>query len=273
MTLHRVRVPREVAEGVSARWPSVGTVWHGQVLSELAALCQRYKVTPVHTFDARYSLVVETARGDGTRLVMRSTPDPLGIFQAEVSQSLAKVGAGPQVHEVLQTAIGVWTVADRISPGDSLYYRPGSIESLAATLNLLQGQAAPIPEMPTLGDWLRGRLSDENPIDIPPGRSPASPQERQRALALLASLESTTSNNLCHGDASSNNVLHSDSKLQLIDPRGISGELAYDVAVAAWKTASDEESLVRRALTLAKLVGVELQRVEAWLTIATAARV
>lgn len=58
----------------------------------------------------------------------------------------------------------------------------------------------------------------------------------------------------------------------LIDPRGVTGDVCYDVAVAAWKTTNEEPSR-DRAAKLARLVGADTERVHAWLTVADIARV
>nr|WP_244994217.1 phosphotransferase [Actinomadura coerulea] len=127
--------------------------------------------------------------------------------------------------------------------------------------------------LPTLVDWLRSRLNDERSNDLPSGRTWASQVERRRAAAILEDLGTEDSNMVCHGDASSSNILVGDGEeLFLVDPRGVSGDVCYDVAVAAWKTPTDEQASVRAA-NLARLVGVDTERVQAWLVIAKAARV
>ncbi|MFC5752993.1 phosphotransferase [Actinomadura rugatobispora] len=213
---------------------------------------------------------VETDHG---YLVVRSTPDPLGMMQAEVSQSLSDLGIGPQIYEVVQTSVSVWTVASRIFPGDSLHGRAISLDRLAPIFQRMRDQNSPSNQLPTLADWLHSRLSDENLSDLAPGRAQAPFDERRHAAAILEDLESGASNLLCHGDASSKNILLGpDGQLFLIDPRGVSGDVCYDVAVAAWKTAGEEKPSARAA-ELARLVGVDTERVQAWLVVADTARV
>jgi streptomycin 6-kinase len=78
---------------------------------------------------------------------------------------------------------------------------------------------------------------------------------------------------MCHGDVSARNVLTGKGgRLFLVDPRGLSGDAAYDVAVAALK------AMVRGAPSsvashLANSVGVDPDRVRAWMIVADAARV
>ncbi|MEW2357890.1 aminoglycoside phosphotransferase family protein [Spirillospora sp. NPDC029432] len=223
------------------------------------------------TFDSRYGLVVEV-EADTERLVMRSSPDPDALFQAEVSQQLAKLGIGPDIREVIATKSGVWTVAARILPGYTLKNRPVPVEQLAAALRPLRDQPASA-HLPTLTAWLSSRLTATEDVDMPSGRTTAPEAERQHAAALLSELAEQPPQTLCHGDTSSKNILMGPAgKLYLIDPRGLSGDIAYDVAVAAWKTTSDDP-LQDRAAELARLVGVDTERVQAWLVVAEAARV
>ena len=78
---------------------------------------------------------------------------------------------------------------------------------------------------------------------------------------------------VCHGDASSRNILLGPGEqLMLIDPRGVNGDVCYDVAAAAWKTGSGEPPR-DRAVELARLVGVDPERVHAWPVVAETVRV
>lgn len=272
MSQHRVSIPAGVIEAVSTRWPDLAPAWQENVTEELAGICQRYRGRPVRTFDARYGFVVELATDYG-QLVVKATPDPLGALQAEVSRSLSNLGIGPHIYEVIQTSVSVWTVANRIFPGDTLDGEAVSLERLAPVFRRMRDQKVANGQIPTLADWLRSRLDDENLRDLAPGRAQASPDERRRAAAILEDLETAALSMLCHGDASPKNILLGpDEQLFLIDPRGVSGDVCYDVAVAAWKTAGDEHPSVRAA-SLARLVGVDADRVQAWLVVADAARV
>jgi len=102
-------------------------------------------------------------------------------------------------------------------------------------------------------------------------RSPTRPQPC--ALAILDDLAEDTTPQLCHGDTSPWNILAlGHDTWVLIDPRGVSGEVAYDVAVLALKLARGRSAAFITA-PLAGAVGVDPERVHAWALIADAARV
>ncbi|MEV4161449.1 aminoglycoside phosphotransferase family protein [Nonomuraea dietziae] len=224
---------------------------------------------------ARYGFVVE-AHTDAGPLIMRASPDPNGAFQAGVAMRLAELGVAPRIHEVFQGEAGTWTVMERVTPGTTLAELPLSVESLpalGALLRPLVGQPAPLPGMPTLCGWLRRRLDEGDHLsDLAPGRTPAPQAQRTEALSILAELEGESADGLCHGDASTRNILAGPSGLLVIDPRGVSGDIAYDVAVIALK-ARTHVPLPNGESVLADSVGVARDRTAAWFMVADAARV
>lgn len=268
-------VPQEVAVAVSKRWPDIGPLWVAAVEPELVELCRRYEGRPVSVLAARYGFVVAVDAPVGT-LVMRATPDPAGPDQATVSTALAELGVAPKVHESFSSDTGHWTVMDRVRPGMGVGNLRGSTltaAALADVLRPLRDQSVPSIELPYLGDWLQSRLDDGELTDLAPGRAVAPSDERKRASSLLSELSKGAPKGLCHGDTSPGNLLSDDAKrLWWIDPRGVCGEVAYDIAVLALKT-SMGHSPWRRMRNLAMEVGVDLDRVEAWATVALAARV
>jgi len=266
-------LPANVAAGVRNRWPDLGPAWCEQVEAQFLDWLPTGAV-PIAVFPARYGLVVDVNVA-GDRVVYRASPDPNGVNQTAVTAAFARLGVGPQLHESGQTAIGAWTVTERIFPGTPLGdMNPTDInpEAVLKTLLALKDQPAPLPNMPTIVDWLRERLEDDDLRDLAPGTAPAPLHERQRALALLRELSADAPNSLCHGDASPWNMLHgSDSRIWFIDPRGVSGCIEYDAAVLAMK--AGELSILPATPYLPEAVDHDPEKIAAWLIVATAARI
>lgn len=272
MAIPRINVPSDVAQAVIERWPDLGPEWCDQASDDLAKLCTTYGAMPTSVFRSRYALVVEV-RTKRSQLVMRSSPDPDGLLQAGALISLAALGVAPALYDVVETQTAVWTVSERILPGTSLYDVRASVRDLARMLAPLKDQPAPLAGMPSIADWLRPRLIADELVDLARGRSVAPYDQRQSALGLLAELDADCPRSLCHGDPSRGNVLVSENnRLLLIDPRGVCGDLAYDVALAAVKTAEDDQAMPRLA-ELALLAGCDAERAHAWSVVADAARV
>ena len=147
--------------------------------------------------------------------------------------------------------------------------------AIGAALRAIAHQPAPAPGLPCVYAWLRGRLLAGDALtDLAPSAThPASASERQRAIAVLDDLEVRRDDELCHGDASPWNLLTGDlGRIFLIDPRGMSGEVEYDVAVVALK-ATPFVPAAETVPYLSDVVGVDPARVDAWLAVASAARV
>lgn len=266
-------MPANVADAVRRRWPN-GGAWSRDVEVELNSLCERFSAKPIEIFDARYGFVVAAQAPGRRQLVLRASADPDAIHEASVSRALARLGVGPAIHEVTQTPTGVWTVMDRVVPGTPLAdvrSGPWTLPALVALFRPMLDEPAPADDLPCVTRWLRQRLLNDSLRDLAPGRKIATSTERQDALSILDDLGDTLG--LCHADASTWNVLlDGRDSFRLIDPRGMSGDASYDLAVVALKAGKyAPPHLV--VDTFARHLGVEHDRLDAWMVVADAARV
>lgn len=273
-----IAVPEPVLSAVKEQWPARGEAWSRDVLGEFQQICRRHNAEFREIFKSRYGFVVGVDSPDGP-LVIRGTADPLAAGQAAVVSALAAAGVGPQVREIQPTETGVWTVMDRVLPGDALAdigVTTDDVVTLAETYRHVIGHLAPDPDLPSLTDWLHRRLVDDDLTDIPHWATVAPVDERRECLAILADLASDDQA-LCHGDVSGWNVLLGpDQRMLLIDPRGLRGDPAYDAAIIAAKfgmrTGAHADPFAATG-TVATATGLDQERIDAWLRIAIAARV
>ena len=277
MTALQLRVPTNVAQAVRQRWPERGEDWPQQVEDELHEICRHHAASPTRVLPARYGFVVTATTPSERRLVIRGTADPMGAHEAAVAVVLADVGAAPKVHEVSTTPAATWTVMDQVLPGTALARLDMTelpIDAMAAALRPMVGQPAPSSDLPRLSDWLHNRLEDEHLQDVAPTIPPPTPQARRDALRLLNDLAGDADrDSLCHGDTSWGNILlGTGDRLYLIDPRGMRGDVAYDAAVLALKSSAYEPPS-RGARSLVRHLDLDREVVEAWLSVAVAARV
>jgi streptomycin 6-kinase len=268
-------VPPDVVTTVARRWPQRGDRWARQVERELPELCARYQASPRRVLPARHGFVVaaDTAHGG---IVFRASPDPDAPTQAEVASALGALGVAPAVHEIVASDDHTWIVLDQVRPGTPLPHvdqAAVTIESLAAPLLGMVGRPAPVPGMPSIIDWLRERLEDDELNDLAPGRTIAPAEMRRVAIKALDGLAWDATPGLCHADVSTWNVLaHGQGEWKLIDPRGMSGEVAYDIAVLSLKIARHQPPAVVAA-RLAGAASIDPERAQAWVIVADAARV
>jgi streptomycin 6-kinase len=267
----------DIARAAHARWPDRAPVWAEALPVELAEVCAALSVTPTGVrFSARSAHVVEATTSAGARLILRSSPDPDAVHQAAVLDQLARVGLAPTVHLLRNTATSTWTAMDAVEPGTSLAEqepRPRDLANVATMLRTLADEHG-APPVPSIAPWLRARLTDPPADDQPPHRGPEPAAVREAAIVILDELAADMPAGLCHADLSSPNVLHGRGRLWFIDPRGMNGDAAYDVAVLALKLSDDHLDTARAlARSIALSSGTDPDRAEAWVTVADAATV
>ncbi|WFG43546.1 phosphotransferase [Pseudonocardia alni] len=267
----------DVAHAATTRWPDLATTWIDALPTELDEVCRALAVTPTgRTYRARFAHVIEATSSTGAHLVLRSSPDPDAVHQAAVLDRLARADLAPAVHRIQQTRTSTWTAMEAVTPGASFAENepsPADLNAVAIMLRALVDQPG-APEAPSIVPWLRSRLTDPPADDQPPHRGPADPEVRRAAIAVLDQLADQTLDALCHADLSPPNVLSGHSRLWLIDPRGMNGEAAYDIAVLALKLSNDQLDTARSlARSIAITSGTDADRAEAWATVADAATV
>lgn len=265
-----------VVTAARRRWPGRGEAWADHLRRDLTEVCRRHDASLDRILKARYALVLSATSPRGP-LVVRMSTDRGATHHGHVAQALARAQIGPQVHELAKTSSGVWLVTDRVTPGTPLAElrpAPWVTEALVTALSpMLRQPVEDAESLPRLDDWLRDRLLDDGLTDTAPGQSVAPRPARLKALDTLDGLRTYFEPSLCHGDASPLNILLSGSNsFRLIDPRGVAGEVAYDVAVIALK-AADHDASTDLSRALASRLSLHHSRVEAWCEVAAAARV
>ncbi|MEU6698686.1 phosphotransferase [Pseudonocardia sp. NPDC046786] len=267
----------DVARAAHARWPDRAPAWIEALHVELAEVCAALSVNPTGTtFSARSAHVLEATTSTGARLILRSTPDPDAVHQAAVLDQLARAGLAPAVNLLRNTPTSTWIAMDAVEPGASFAEqepRPRDLAGAAAMLRTLADEDD-VPSVPSIVPWLRTRLTDPPADDQPPHRSPEPADVRKSASLVLDQLATGMAVGLCHADLSPPNVLHGRSRLWFIDPRGMNGEAAYDIAVLALKLSDDHLDTARSlARSIALSSRTDPERADAWVTVVDAATV
>nr|WP_158071435.1 phosphotransferase [Pseudonocardia sp. Ae717_Ps2] len=267
----------DVARAAHARWPDRAPAWIQALPVELAEVCAALSVTLTgRTFSARSAHVVEATTSTGTRLILRSSPDPDAVHQAAVLDQFSRAGLAPAVRLLRNTPTSTWTAMDAVEPGASLAEqeaRPRDLADTAAMLYTLADEDG-VPSVPSIVPWLRARLTDPPADDQPPHRGPEPATVREAASVVLDELAADVPTGLCHADLSPPNVLHGRGRLWFIDPRGRNGEATYDIAVLALKLSDDHLDTARAlARSIALSSGTDPDRADAWVTVADAATV
>lgn len=249
--------PRIFAE-VNARWPDTSFDWDAAVTDLLTAgFVPRNKLS-----GDRFGLVA-AGTWEGLPAVAKVDPDPQKTHSWAVARDLAGIGIGPRI--LAADPHTGWVVMKQVQPGLTALQRLVDPTVLGTTLGRLQGLPEK-PDLPPLDAFLRDRLTRPPTTDIARSSTPVPAQERDMALRLLGQLPCPA--RAIHGDCSRGNILHSRTGIVLVDPRGISGDWQFDVAVAAWKNRYSTTA----TRTLIRASGADFERVTAWERIARAAR-
>lgn len=133
---------------------------------------------------------------------------------------------------------------DRVLPGTSA--ADCTMDEVADLLRPLVTASASTDELPSISAWIRQRLTGDLSSDMYPGANEPSQAERLQALELLDVLEGDEAWSVCHSDLSLGNLIRSQSRLYLIDPRGMTSDVEYDAAVASIKAQLDLHDLTQR---------------------------
>jgi streptomycin 6-kinase len=204
----------------------------------------------------------------GSQAIILKLGLDLDGFKREANALKAFAGFG--VVKVLAENEGM-LLLERAIPGDALksyFPKQDGAAIRICTQCLIQLHKAPLPEpniFPNIKDWLA--LLDKN-WDIPESYLKKARQLRDNLLQ--------TSNKavLLHGDLHHNNILQSQDGYLVIDPKGVIGEPAYEVAAFIRNPLSlfekiqqpyDVKTLIQnRVIHFSELLNLPSQRILDW---------
>ena len=199
------------------------------VYARLAALARRWRVTVVHSFETPTSVIAYGQRAERA-VVLKLVKQPGDEWNAgEVLRAFNGKGVVP----VLEHVDGAMLI-ERLDPGTPLVDRVRRGDDADATEALCDVIAAMDPgdpprDCPTVSDWGRGfaRYRATGDDQIPAELVALAEQMFQE---LCGSQRATR---LLHGDLQHYNVLADrDRGWTAIDPKGVVGELEYEIGAA-----------------------------------------
>ena len=199
---------------------------HAQRLDERA---REWRVVVGETFETETSLIAYGRRDD--RPVVLKLVKELGDEWHAGAVLRAFDGRGMvRVHELADGAM----LLERLTPGHSLVEMSvsGRDDDATAVMADVIGAMSPstaLNESPSVGDWGRGfeRYAATGERRLPPDLVALAARHYDRLT------ESQTSPRLLHGDLQHSNVLFDDERGWLaIDPKGVVGELEFEIGAA-----------------------------------------
>lgn len=250
-----------------------GATWWRELPDLLERCARRWALKILPPFDnLSYNYVAPAVRADGSEAVLK-----VGVPHPELLSEMEALGHYDGRGSVrLLAADKAWgaLLLERLRPGAMLVTVEDDEDATRVAAGVMRQLWRPPPEehaFRSVADWAEGlqRLRDE--FDGGTGPFPPSLVSLAEELFadLLASMDAPV---VLHGDLHHYNILAAERRPWLaIDPKGITGEPAYEVGallrnplpqVAGW--ASLERLLSRRVAVLAEMLGFERRRLLAW---------
>lgn len=250
-----------------------GASWWKELPDLLEQCARRWSLTLLSPFEnLSYNYVAPAVRADGGEVVLKvGVPHPELLSEMEALRHYDGRGSVR-----LLDADKAWgaLLLERIRPGAMLVTIEDDETATHIAAGVMQELWRPPPEehaFRSVADWAAGlqRLRDE--FDGGAGPFPPGLVSLAEGLfvELLASMDAPV---VLHGDLHHYNILAAERRPWLaIDPKGITGEPAYEVGawlrnpvpqIAGWPDL--ERVLEHRVAVLAEVLGFERQRLLAW---------
>ena len=257
---------------VSLRGPGL-LPWLESLPGLLSDVSERWALTPGRPFpNLSYNFVLPATTGDGTRTVLKLSPQGDKEFATEAAALAAFDGRGICRLLELDLERGAMLL-ERLRPGEPLSTVEDDEQATRFAGGVMGKLGRPAPEkhaFPTVSDWARGFERLRRRFDGGTGPMPRGLVEEAEALFtdLLASEGEPL---LLHGDLHHENVLSAGRDPWLaVDPKGVVGEAAYETAALLHNPAEALDApdpgklLERRIEILTTELGLDPTRVRAW---------
>lgn len=240
-----------------------GRAWLAGLPSWLRECTDRWELVLDDPFpNLSYNYVAPAIRSDGSRVVLKTAPlNP--EFLREMN-ALREFNGRGSVRLLEGDPLGGAMLLCRVAPGTML---SEVLDDDAATrigagvMSKLWNPAAETGDFPSAERWTQA-------LDLSSGQLPAKIVDRAKALR-REMLESSSERILLHGDLHHFNILQSDDESWLaIDPKGVVGERAMEIAAFLSNPRLESSSVLRRRIdVLCELLSLDRERVRAWAVI------
>ena len=255
---------RAFKQNIISIYGSEGKQWLKALPETISKITKKYNLAnlkPVNNLSYNYVL----SGFQGPQPIILKLGLDIDGFKREATALMAFEGSG--IVQVFSENTGL-LLLERAVPGVSLksHFPEKDDEAISITANVIKRlHKAPIPShhpFPHVQDWLAVLDSD---LKIPA-------QTLQKARELRDQLLKTAASDvLLHGDLHHDNILQNGNDWVVIDPKGVIGESAYEVAafirnpMPELLTHADAPNIIHNRITrLAGLLELPSQRILDW---------
>ncbi len=244
-----------------------GKVWLENLPKLVEKLAAQWKLSRLEllTDDLSYNFIMAGLRGTQPIILKIG----LNVKEIEQEATALRALASSCTAQVLEqdTTCGA-LLLERATPGNTLnsYFPDKDTEALTIVCDLIQKLPKVIPNpSPFHSDADRFGLIDRDGWDIP---SPILSKARHLKSQLLATAPEPI---LIHGDLHDGNIVQQGNHWIVIDPSGMQGEVAHEIAgficnpyESVFTLPNAHEFIKNRILVSSQLLGIDPERIQRW---------
>jgi streptomycin 6-kinase len=244
-----------------------GDVWL-RSLKETIGFCeQHWKIKILEPFDLSFNYVTRIRFGNGTEGVLKLCV-PGKDCSSEINT--LRIYEGVSMCRLIDCIEerGILLI-ERLNPGSNLKtisYDVAAVKVAALLMKKMQRQSVKLNDLQSITDWATGISKLRNHFNG--GSGPFPETIVKRVESLFPKLMSTQKNSyLLHGDFHHGNILLSHGEWKLIDPKGVIGEVEYEMIsfiVNNLPASQFEDVIDTRIQTFQKELVIDTGRVYAW---------
>lgn len=260
-----------------------GRAWVDRLPATIAAYAERWSLTVQPAFpNLSYNYVAPAARADGSPAVLKIGVASDDEFGSEIEALRVFDGQG-MVRLLEADPDQAVMLLERVTPGTPLTSVTDDAEATLIAARLMRGFWPPIAPpghpaghaFPSVADW--GRGFDRLRAGFDGGSGPIPTRLAAKAERLLRELlQSAPPPVLLHGDLHHDNILAGpDGAWTVIDPKGVTGEPAYELAAFLRNPGTliadprARQKIERRIAIFAEVLVIDPDRIRRWAMVHT----
>jgi streptomycin 6-kinase len=262
-----ISIPNAFAERIKQIHGSKGVAWI-ESLPEVVSFCEhKWDIKILEPFSLSYNFVAPVKFNNGTQGVLKlcipgkECSSELGTLKVYEGVSMCRLIDGIEERGVL--------LIERLKPGDNLKtveYDVAAVKIASMLMKKMRDKSATTKGFQTIEDWAEGISKMRTHYNG--GSGPFSESVVQEVEELFPKLITSQKNcYLLHGDLHHENILLNNGEWKLIDPKGIVGEVEYEVVPFIVNNLPDhqfEKLIDQRIQIFSKELGASIDRVYGW---------
>jgi streptomycin 6-kinase len=262
-----ISIPEGFEERIRQTHGHNGDVWLSSIKETIRFCEQRWNIKISDPFDLSFNYVTRIRFGNRTEGVLKLCL-PGKDCSSEINT--LRIYEGVSMCRLIDCIEerGILLI-ERLNPGSNLKtisYDVAAVKIAALLMKKMQSQSVKSNDLQSISDWATGisKLRDH----FNGGAGPFPETIVKRVESLFPKLMSTQKNSyLLHGDFHHGNILLSNGEWKLIDPKGVIGEVEYEMIpfiVNNLPASQFEDVIDTRIQTFQNELVIDTGRVYAW---------